>query len=243
MREMFQRCNEIEILDLSNFITSNVEDMSGMFDHCFQLKEIKGIDKFNTTKVKNMYKMFNNCNELKKLNLSNFITINVINMSKMFEDCFELEFLDLSNFNTTKVNYMISMFSKCYALKEVKGINNFNFENIINKDEMFEGCNNLKNCNEISRLNEQSANIAVANVERQLINMNFISTDQTINLQLSGYNTDTLEIIEEILVEKKPELKHKNLTYLANGNVLIKSFTLFQNKIKNNDKILFDENN
>ena len=32
MRAMFQECNEIEYLDLSNFDTSNVTNMEGMFN-------------------------------------------------------------------------------------------------------------------------------------------------------------------------------------------------------------------
>ena len=38
---MFQLCNELEYLDLSNFNTSNVTDMEGMFNECHKLKEKK----------------------------------------------------------------------------------------------------------------------------------------------------------------------------------------------------------
>ena len=61
---MFQQCNELENLDLSNFDTSNVTDMGWMFNECHKLKEIKGINKFNTNKVTNMKAMFQECNEL-----------------------------------------------------------------------------------------------------------------------------------------------------------------------------------
>ena len=44
MTTMFQGCNEIEYLDLSNFNTSNVTDMECMFNKCHKLKEIKGIN-------------------------------------------------------------------------------------------------------------------------------------------------------------------------------------------------------
>ena len=59
---MFENCNEIEYLDLSNFNTENVTDMSGMFNDCNKLKEIKGINKFNTNKVTVMNTMFQACN-------------------------------------------------------------------------------------------------------------------------------------------------------------------------------------
>ena len=38
MRTMFQKCNELEYLDLSNFDTSKVNDMGWMFFNCQKLK-------------------------------------------------------------------------------------------------------------------------------------------------------------------------------------------------------------
>ena len=77
MNEMFHNCEELEILDLSNFDTTNVINMDSMFKGCIKLKEIKGINKFNTNNVNNMKSMFQNCKELENLDLSNFITSNV----------------------------------------------------------------------------------------------------------------------------------------------------------------------
>ena len=62
MRTMFQECNELIYLDLSNFNTSNVTNMSYMFNECHKLKEIKGINKFDTNNVKDMNSMFQECN-------------------------------------------------------------------------------------------------------------------------------------------------------------------------------------
>ena len=61
---MFQLCEELEYLDLSNFNTENVTNMSYMFDSCYKLKEIKGLNKFNTKKVINMDGIFQNLKEL-----------------------------------------------------------------------------------------------------------------------------------------------------------------------------------
>ena len=38
MNALFQACNEIEYLDLSNFNTSNVKNMALMFNKCHKLK-------------------------------------------------------------------------------------------------------------------------------------------------------------------------------------------------------------
>ena len=40
MKAMFQECNEIEYLDLSNFDTSNVTDMECMFNQCNKLSNL-----------------------------------------------------------------------------------------------------------------------------------------------------------------------------------------------------------
>ena len=49
MREMFNECNELEYLDLSNFNTSNVIDMGYIFAGCYKLRQkIKIISKINS---------------------------------------------------------------------------------------------------------------------------------------------------------------------------------------------------
>ena len=72
MKGMFQECNELEYLNLSNFNTINVSYMGFLFNECHKIKEIKGIENFNTIKVTNMNSTFQECNELENLNLSNF---------------------------------------------------------------------------------------------------------------------------------------------------------------------------
>jgi surface protein len=88
-----------------------------MFNRCYELKEIKGIDNFNTSQV--------------------------VNMSSMFECCYKLEYLDL-NFNTSNVTDMQFMFSKCFELKEIKGINKFNTCQVIDMTRMFQCCYKLQ---------------------------------------------------------------------------------------------------
>jgi len=167
INSMFQGCVELEFLDLSNFDTSNIIDMSFMFNQCNKLKEIKGIKNFNTNKVTNMGSMFQECKQLEYLDLSNFDTSNVTdmsfmfnqcnklkeikgikafntnkvtNMGSMFQKCNQLEYLDLSNFNTSNVVYMKSMFNQCNKLKKIKGINIFNTSKVTDFEAMFQGC-------------------------------------------------------------------------------------------------------
>jgi len=78
MLGMYDGCNELEFLDLSNFDTSNVDDMGKMFRQCTKLKKIIGINKFNMSKVINKNEMFLGCNQLEYLIVSNF-GIDVVN--------------------------------------------------------------------------------------------------------------------------------------------------------------------
>ena len=215
-----------------------------MFNKCRKLLEIKGINNFNTNNVANMRAMFGNCNELKSLDLSNFNTIKVQNMHKMFDECFELEYLDLSNFNTSNVTNMSFMFNKCYKLKEIKGINNFNYEKVININEMFSDCHELKNNNGlIASLNKSVLNLEPVNQVKTLITVYFNSSDQHImNFPLSCYNTDSFSELEEKLLLEKPELKHKDLIFLSGGRVINTSLTLEQNKLKEKDLNLINDN-
>ena len=124
---MFQNCRNLEYLDLSNFNTSNVTNMSWMFNNCNKLKKIKGINNFITDKVQDMKYMFQNCSNLEYLDLSNFNTSNVTNMSFMFYNCCNLKFLNLSNFTTKcEKNEMLRLFlkNKCNFISNNKEIIN-----------------------------------------------------------------------------------------------------------------------
>ena len=52
---MFNECPELISLDLSNFDSSNVTNISFMFNNCIKLKEIKGLNNFNTSNVIYIY--------------------------------------------------------------------------------------------------------------------------------------------------------------------------------------------
>ena len=134
----FEIISSIKKLELSNFKTDNVKNMSGMFNGCYFLEELD-LSNFNTNNVTNMSGMFKGCQRLKELNVSNFNTNNVTNMKEMFYDCSSLEELDLSNFNTNKVTDMSCMFAGCSSLEELN-ISNFNTINVKKMKYMFSRC-------------------------------------------------------------------------------------------------------
>ena len=121
-------------LDLSSFDTSNVTDMSYMF-YSSAATEIKGLDKFDNSKVINMSFMFAGT-KITSLDLSSFDTSGVTTMSHMFWAS-KATSLDLSGFDTNKVTNMSMMFASNDAT-EIKGLTNFNTSNVTTMDYMFE---------------------------------------------------------------------------------------------------------
>jgi len=168
---IFSGCSSIRSIDLSNFNSSNVENMSFMFSHCISLTNInllnletqnvtsmngmfflcgsiKNIDlsNFNTSKVIDMNGMFGCCASLENINFSNFNTENVIDMSRMFFKCLSLQRVDLSNFKTKNVQNMGGMFYGCESLSDID-LSNFGGENVTNIEFMFCDCSSLKSVN------------------------------------------------------------------------------------------------
>ena len=138
MRSMFYLCKALKSLDLSNFDTTNVTDMSNMFNQCQALKSLD-LSNFDTANVTNMNSMFYNCQVLESLYLSRFDTANVTDMSYMFYLCKALKWLDLSSFNTANVTNMNSMFYQCQALNSLD-LSGFDTANVTDMNYMFALC-------------------------------------------------------------------------------------------------------
>lgn len=131
--EMFrvESARSINILDLTEFDASNIENMSSMFWGRY-IDEIRFGD-FNTSKVKDMSYMFYSC-AAKSLDLSSFDTSNVEDMNHMFEDC-AAQYLNLKSFNTRKVRDMSNMFDGMAI--EGLDLTSFDASNTVHMDDMF----------------------------------------------------------------------------------------------------------
>ena len=143
MDNMFRSCTDLTSLDLSNFNTAKVTDMTNMFYGCNALTSLN-LTSFNTAEVTNMSNMFRLCLALTSLDLTNFNTAKVEDMSYMFKTCKALTSLDLSNFNTANVKNMTEMFYNCPALTTIFVSDNFVTGQVTNSGNMFYGCTNLK---------------------------------------------------------------------------------------------------
>jgi len=142
MSYMFNGCSSLTSLDLSNFNTAKVTAMKNMFSDCSGLKSLN-LSSFNTSNVTSMYRMFRFCSSLTSLDVSSFNTSNVTDMSEMFYACETLTSLDLSSFNTSKVTDMKSMFYSNENLKTIYAGNGWSTAAVTSSNWMFSYCTSL----------------------------------------------------------------------------------------------------
>ena len=79
-------------------------------------------------------------------------------------------------------------------------------------------------------------------IYENIIAVNFISSDQSINYPIGGLKSDKFSTIEKKLLNEFPELNSKDIYYLANGSKINRALTLEQNKIKTGNTILIQYN-
>ena len=110
---MFSQLTEIVSIYFSHkFDTKNITNMDYMFHYCSAIS--LDFSNFNTSKVKSMNGMFAG---FRTINFKNFDTPRVTNMDEMFSFCSSLTSLDFSNFNTSSAITMNCMFQYLSELK------------------------------------------------------------------------------------------------------------------------------
>ena len=141
MSKMFQGCNGLTTLDLSPLDTQNVKNMLEMFSGCRALTTLD-LSSFDTHNVTDMKEIFMYCWHLAALDLSSFDTQKVTDMTRMFYNCSGLTALDLSSFDTQKVTDMGAMFSGCRGLTTLD-LSPIDTQNVVNMSYTFSGCSSL----------------------------------------------------------------------------------------------------
>lgn len=161
----FTYLTEIRHLDYLN--TSEVTDMSSMFERCESLTSLN-LSLFNTQKVENMGSMFSECKALTSLDVSHFNTANVTNMPLMFAECEALTSLDLRSFNVDKVESMKSMFYECTGLKTIYCNEDWTNKKVTpqNSYNMFMSCAALTGGNGTKYSDFNTSNIAFARPDK-----------------------------------------------------------------------------
>ena len=198
-----QKIKNISEINLSNFDTSKVTNMEGMFAGMSNLSTLN-LSNFDTSQVTSMEGMFGNIPSLINLNLSNFNTSKVTNMDSMFVGMHSLTNLDLSNCDTSQVTNMYYMFSDISNLATLN-LSSFDTSNVTNMSYMFSYMNNLTTLN-ISNFNTSKVtdmegmftdmfkltSLSISNFDTSNVtNMSFMFADMTnlISLDISNFNT------------------------------------------------------
>ena len=154
MSMLFNGCIALkDKIDLSkNWYTTNLEDMSYMFNRCKNITEIHNLKSIQTSNVKSMCGLFNGCQKLHTVTID-FKTPNVEDMSIMFQDCKDLgkKGKMTNKFNdTTKLKDISGMFSGCTQLKEFT-IGIYNTFNVTNMTGLFKNCSGLEVMPDLSK--------------------------------------------------------------------------------------------
>ena len=130
MRCMFNHCQGLKSMDVSDLRTHNLVSTREMFSYCRGLTSIKlarddGTTSFNTEGVLYFCWMFRGCSTLPQLDVSSLDTSHAVTMRNMFNECTKLEsvsFTDESGstrFDTSQVRFMTAIFNNCRALKRL----------------------------------------------------------------------------------------------------------------------------
>ena len=135
--------NVTKVVFNSSFANARPTTTYAWFLGMGNLQSITGMSYLNTSEVTNMSQMFQNCYQLTSVDLSHFNTSKVTIMGFMFYYCNSLTSLDLSSFNTSKVTEMDYMFFYCYALRTIYVGNGWSTAAVTNSTSMFYNCTSL----------------------------------------------------------------------------------------------------
>ncbi|MDR2977690.1 MAG: DUF285 domain-containing protein, partial [Streptococcaceae bacterium] len=127
MSEMFQHSNIINVDALANWDVSRVDDFSEMFSSCESLKDVKGLARWNMNIARSTIAMFDNCEQLEDFSaLANWNVHNIVNMGSMFSATGIRHLEALRNWNTENLESVTGIFMSCQNLEEATAIASWN---------------------------------------------------------------------------------------------------------------------
>ena len=201
-----QKIKNILDLDLSNFDTSKVTDISAMFYDLSNLTTLN-LSNFDTSQVTNMQDMFYGMRNLTTIDLSSFDTSKVTRMRAMFYGMRNLTTLNLSSFDTSKVTDMSLMFYNMSSLTTLN-LSNFDTSQVINMYSMFDSVSNLTTL-DLSNFDTSK----VTNMSSMFNNMTNLTS-----LNVSSFNTENVENMSGMFSQVQ-KLEHLNLSHFRTDKV------------------------
>ena len=193
MTGMFYGDSSLSSLNLSNFNTSKVISTASMFYGDSNLSTLN-LSNFDTSKVTTMSSMFYGDSSLSTLNLSNFDTSKVTTMSSMFYGDSSLSNLNLSNFNTSKVTTMYNMFGNCSGLTSLN-VSSFDTSKVTNMNRMFYNCKKLTT---LDVTNFDTSNVTAMGAFNSQEDGMFSNCSNLTTLDLSSFDTSKVTSVSRM---------------------------------------------
>ena len=107
------------VFDMS-FSDARPSSLSRWFYGMSKLETIEGIEYLNTSEVTDMSEMFQDCGKLRRVDLTHFDTSIVQDISYMFNGCTSMASLDFSNFTLADGTATTALMRNCSSLKTLK---------------------------------------------------------------------------------------------------------------------------
>ena len=154
MTKMFEKCQNLNNLDLSNFKGTKGTNLSYMFKQCKVLTSItfpatpKSFKVSDVVENGGLFSTFSECYKLTSVDLRCFDTSDVSYFLDMFWNCSSIETIDISTFEIKKPGTKLnSMFQQCSKLENIFLPSELGSEEnpLADVDEIFGYCNALKN--------------------------------------------------------------------------------------------------
>lgn len=140
LKKFFYQDSNLKTITLPNLNTTNVTDMSDMFNNTASLSSVD-LSKFDTSNVTDMSNMFSSTGA-KTINL-NFNTSNVIRMQNMFGFARNVTSLNVANWDISKVTDLTNVFSSTQSLKTID-VSKWNTSNVTSFAGLFWNCSAQK---------------------------------------------------------------------------------------------------
>ena len=102
---LFQRIPNLEHFDGHNVNTSLVKNIAGLFSYNFNLKKIMNISDWNTSNIENMEGLFFENKQLERLDLSNWNVSKVKKITFMFAGTDNIKEINVLNWDTSNIDF------------------------------------------------------------------------------------------------------------------------------------------
>ena len=203
----FKPSKDQKTLGITLTIDDNIEDLSGMFFQCNDLKKVIEIFELNPSKITNIRDIFGECSSLESIpeTIAEWDTSNITDISGLFYRCSSLKTIpDISRWNTSKVTNMMSIFNGCRSLQKIPDISKWDVKNVVNLSCMFIDCSSLKEIpKDISKWNT----VNVTNIQKMF---NGCTNIRDLS-QLTNWNTSSVENMKNMFknctsLTKRPDI-------------------------------------